>query len=120
MILITHDLGVVARRTDTIAVMYAGRVVERATTRTLFRRPRHPYTHGLLQSIPRLAQPSHSRLRAITGRPPDLTDLSAGCAFAPRCPRATDRCREERPMLTEVDAGHELACFNPIEAEVGV
>ena len=116
MILITHDLGVVAGRTDVIAVMYAGRVVERAPTRVLFRQHRHPYTRGLMQSIPRLAQPSHTRLQAIPGRPPDLTALPAGCPFAPRCARATDRCREEQPALTEIEPGHELACFNPLEA----
>jgi peptide/nickel transport system ATP-binding protein len=130
MILITHDLGVVARRTDHIAVMYAGRVVERAPTRTLFRDRRHPYTDGLLRSIPRLSKPSHSRLEAIPGRPPDLVELGGGCAFAPRCPRVTDRCREERPELvvdTVSDSGsgpgangsddsvHEFACFHPIE-----
>jgi peptide/nickel transport system ATP-binding protein len=115
MILITHDLGVVARRTDQIAVMYAGRVVERAPTRTLFRRRRHPYTDGLLRSIPRLAQPSHSRLQAIPGRPPDLVEVGQGCAFAARCPRVQPRCREERPELIEDEPGHQFACFHPID-----
>ena len=89
MILITHDLGVVAGRTDHIAVMYAGRIVERAPTRRLFHERRHPYTDGLLTSIPRLASAGHGRLSVIPGRPPDLVDLPPGCPFAPRCRSAT-------------------------------
>jgi len=116
LLLITHDLGVVAGTCETVHVMYAGRFVESSDRNELFARPRHPYTQGLMQSIPRLAQPSHTRLQAIPGRPPDLTALPAGCPFAPRCGRATDRCREEQPPLTAVDPGHELACFNPLEA----
>jgi peptide/nickel transport system ATP-binding protein len=114
MILVTHDLGVVAGRTDDIAVMYAGRIVERAPTRALFHQRRHPYTDGLLQSIPRLSNEPHTPLRVIPGRPPDLVSLGAGCAFAPRCPVAEPRCFAERPPLTPVGSGHEYACFNPL------
>jgi peptide/nickel transport system ATP-binding protein len=116
MILVTHDLGVVAGRADDIAVMYAGRVVEKAPTRTLFAQMRHPYTEALLQSIPKLEMPSHSRLSAIGGRPPDLVSPPKGCSFAPRCPNAQDRCREEDPALTPDpnDPDHLYACFFPV------
>jgi peptide/nickel transport system ATP-binding protein len=117
MILVTHDLGVVAGRTDEIAVMYAGRIVERAPTRTLFHDRRHPYTDGLLRSIPRLANQPHTELLAIPGRPPDLVELGPGCAFAPRCARATDECATSRPPLVPVGLDHAVACFNPIAAE---
>ena len=112
MILVTHDLGVVAGRTDEIAVMYAGCIVERAPTRALFRAPRHPYTRGLLQSIPRLSNLPHTPLRAIPGRPPDLVGLGPGCAFAPRCSRVQDRCLFERPSLESDGTAHEWACFD--------
>jgi peptide/nickel transport system ATP-binding protein len=115
MILVTHDLGVVAGRTDEIAVMYAGRIVERAPTRTLFHERRHPYTYGLLQSIPRLSNRAHTELHAIPGRPPDLVGLGAGCAFAPRCPYASAPCWEATPQLEPAGFGHEVACFNPVE-----
>jgi peptide/nickel transport system ATP-binding protein len=115
MILVSHDLGVVAGRTDEIAVMYAGRIVERAPTRLLFERTRMPYTEALLQAIPRLEQPSHTRLLAIAGRPPDLIDLPPGCRFAPRCRYAADRCRQEEPELGwDMDAGHSFACWYPV------
>jgi oligopeptide/dipeptide ABC transporter ATP-binding protein len=115
MILVTHDLGVVAGRADDIAVMYAGRIVEYASARSLFKNVRMPYTEALLESIPRLEDPSHTRLQAIAGRPPDLVDLPVGCAFADRCRYAQDRCREERPLLEEdpSDPGHLFACFYP-------
>jgi peptide/nickel transport system ATP-binding protein len=116
MILVTHDLGVVAGRADHIAVMYAGRVVETAPTKTLFAQMRHPYTEALLQSIPKLEMPSHSRLSAIGGRPPDLVSPPPGCSFAPRCPYAQDRCHEEDPALTPDpnDPDHQYACFIPV------
>ena len=85
MILITHDLGVVAGRTEEVAVMYAGRIVEFADTQTLFADMRHPYTEALFESIPKIEHPSHTRLRAIAGRPPDLVDPPGHCAFAARC-----------------------------------
>jgi peptide/nickel transport system ATP-binding protein len=119
MILVTHDLGVVAGRTDEVAVMYAGKVVERAPTARLFAAPRMPYTAALMASLPRLSQPSHTRLTAIQGRPPDPSAFPAGCRFAPRCPRASERCREEEPPLTDAESpGHAYACWHPLEATV--
>lgn len=116
MILVTHDLGVVAGHTDEIAVMYGGKLVERAPTRTLFSSMRMPYTQALLRSIPRLDQPSHQRLAAIPGRPPDLVTPPAGCRFAPRCERAQDRCHREDPPLQAADDAHHLfACWYPLE-----
>jgi peptide/nickel transport system ATP-binding protein len=119
LVLITHDLGVVAGRTDHIAVMYAGRVVERAPTRVLFARRRHPYTEGLLGSIPRLTDPSHTRLQVIPGRPPELIDRPPNCAFAPRCRYAQPRCLEEEPALLVDEPGHEHACFFPVGTPAG-
>ena len=114
MILVSHDLGVVAGRTDEIAVMYAGRIVERAPTRELFARTRMPYTEALLRAIPRLEQASHTRLLAIGGRPPDLVSPPPGCRFAPRCARAQERCRHEEPAL-QADSmpDHDYACWYP-------
>lgn len=115
MVLITHDLGVVAGRTDEIVVMYAGRIVERADTKTLFSNMKMPYTEALLKSIPRVDQPSHLRLSTIPGRPPDLVNPPEGCKFAPRCAYAQDRCTQEEPPLreitpgTNIDAGFQLA-----------
>ncbi|MDY7102233.1 MAG: ABC transporter ATP-binding protein [Actinomycetota bacterium] len=115
MVLVTHDLGVVAGRTDEIAVMYAGRIVERAPTRTLFSTMAHPYTQALLWSIPKVTQPKHTRLSAIAGRPPDLIAPPAGCSFAPRCPYAQVRCHEEEPRLAEApQPGHVFACHFPV------
>ncbi len=111
MILITHDLGVVARYADRINVMYAGRIVEQGTARDIFNNPRHPYTLGLMASIPRLDQPSGTRLVPITGQPPDLSNLPAGCPFHPRCRFAEDRCRQERPPLSQVTDHHWKACW---------
>lgn len=111
LILITHDLGVVARYADRVAVMYAGRIVETAPARELYERPRHPYTLGLMASVPRLDSDTSKRLVPIEGQPPDLADLPTGCAFAPRCRYAFDRCRMERPVLREVGHGHMKACF---------
>ena len=111
LILITHDLGVVARYADRVAVMYAGRVVESAPARTLYEHPRHPYTLGLMASVPRLDGDHTQRLIPIEGSPPDLAALPPGCAFAPRCKHAVDRCRTERPELREVGPRHMKACF---------
>jgi peptide/nickel transport system ATP-binding protein len=120
MVLVTHDLGVVAGRAETTAVMYAGRVVEFAPTRELFSTTRHPYTEALLKSIPKLAQPSHTRLEAISGRPPDLVDPPKGCKFAARCPYAQSRCLEEEPDLGEGGVpGHAFRCFYPVGTEAG-
>jgi oligopeptide/dipeptide ABC transporter ATP-binding protein len=115
MILVTHDLGVVAGRTDEIAVMYAGRVVERAPTAVLFSDMRMRYTQALFRSIPRITDPGHRRLQAIGGRPPDLVAPSKGCSFAPRCRYARERCRTEAPPLTEAGSGHAYACWYPAE-----
>ena len=115
MVLVTHDLGVVAGRTDEIAVMYAGRIVEQARTSVLFARMRHPYTEALLRSIPRVEDPSHTRLRVIIGRPPDLLDPPPGCSFAPRCPYVQDRCHVEVPTFESSGLdGHRFACFYPL------
>lgn len=115
VILVTHDLGVVAGRADDVVVMYAGQVVEKAPTATLFHHMKMPYTEALLRSIPKLSQPSHTRLAAIPGRPPDLVTPPPGCRFAPRCPYAQDRCREEMPPLVAADTpGHEYRCWFPV------
>jgi peptide/nickel transport system ATP-binding protein len=120
MVLVTHDLGVVAGRADDIAVMYAGRVVEKAPTRVLFGETRHPYTEALLKSIPKLEAPSHTRLEAIAGRPPDLVNPPSGCKFAARCPYAQPKCLETEPLLLEHDTpGHEFRCFFPVGTELG-
>ncbi|HSH10600.1 MAG TPA: ABC transporter ATP-binding protein [Ilumatobacter sp.] len=115
MILVTHDLGVVATRAAEIAVMYAGKVVEKAPTDVLFAEMRHPYTQSLLWSIPKTSQPKHTRLNAIAGRPPDLINPPPGCKFAPRCPYAQQRCREEEPQLVDgPGARHQFACHYPV------
>ncbi len=119
MILVTHDLGVVAGRTDEIAVMYAGRVVEQAPTADLFAHTRMPYTEALMRSIPRVADPSHTRLRAIPGRPPDLSATITGCAFAPRCPYAQEHCRTYAPPLRTAGTGHTFACWYPVGSAEG-
>jgi peptide/nickel transport system ATP-binding protein len=123
LIIITHDLGVVAGRADEVAVMYAGQIVEKGPTRTLFHQRRHPYTDGLLRSIPRLSDEPHSTLAVIPGRPPDPVHMPAGCRFAPRCPNAQPRCLEEAPVLVadeaSVDAEHTFACFFPIGTPEG-
>ena len=112
LVLITHDLGVVARYAERVVVMYAGRVVEQGPARALYRQPRHPYTRGLLASVPRLDGPAGERLIPIEGAPPDLAALPPGCAFAPRCRLADDRCRAERPVLRATGTpGHLHACL---------
>ncbi len=116
MILITHDLGVVARYADRINVMYAGHIVERGTAADIFRAPKHPYTLGLMRSIPRLDQPVGVRLEPIDGQPPDLAKLPPGCPFSPRCRYAVERCRSERPPMTQVSAQHWKACWVDVDA----
>ena len=110
MLIITHNLGVVARYADRVNVMYAGRIVEQASAAELYARPRHPYTLGLLRSVPRLDEPRRGRLDPIEGQPPDLTRLPAGCAFAPRCAFRTERCGEA-PALAAVGEAHGAACW---------
>jgi len=120
MLLVTHDLGVVANRTDEILVMYAGQVVERAPTWRLFADYRMPYTEALMRSIPRIEQPSHTRLLTVPGRPPDLIDPPSGCPFAPRCAYAQDRCTLEAPPLIPADTpGHDYACWYPVGSDEG-
>ncbi|MGO8873622.1 MAG: ABC transporter ATP-binding protein [Acidimicrobiales bacterium] len=115
VILVTHDLGVVANRADDIVVMYAGRIVEQAPTHTLFAETRMPYTQALMDSIPRLSEPSGARLHAIAGRPPDLIHPPPGCKFAPRCPYVRDKCREsEPPLRTAGTPEHLFACWFPL------
>jgi oligopeptide/dipeptide ABC transporter ATP-binding protein len=114
IILITHDLAITAQLCDRIVVMYAGQVVEASPTRDLFRAPRHHYTRGLLDSMPRLGH-KRARLAQIPGQPPDLGALPVGCRFAPRCPRAEERCRAEEPALTSSDDGRAVRCHFPLE-----
>lgn len=114
MILVTHDLGVVAGHTDKIAVMYAGDVVEFAPTRSLFSNMKMPYTEALLKSIPRLETPTGTRLPVIEGRLPDPTKDEPGCPFANRCPYVTDKCRAEKPPLIDNNDGHFYRCWFPI------
>jgi len=111
IILITHDLGVVADIADEIVVMYAGRVVEQGPTRALFRNPQHPYTWGLLGSIPRVDRPKTRRLPSIPGTPPSLIDLPGGCAFRPRCTHAFDRCIDEPGLEERSEPGHADRCW---------
>ncbi|MGH7390226.1 MAG: oligopeptide/dipeptide ABC transporter ATP-binding protein, partial [Candidatus Rokuibacteriota bacterium] len=121
---ITHNLGVVARYADRVNVMYAGRIIERGTAREIYAHPRHPYTLGLLRSVPRLDEPRRERLAPIDGQPPDLMRLPPGCAFAPRCGFRVDRCLVEAPALRPVAGdGHVAACWEaerlhrpPVEA----
>jgi len=120
MVLVTHDLGVVAGHTDEVAVMYAGQIVEQAPTRTLFASMRMPYTAALLQSIPKLENDRHSRLSVIAGRPPDLVSPPMGCRFAARCPQAQERCRQEMPPLLEAEQpGHLYRCWYPVGTDRG-
>ena len=115
MIMVSHDIGVLAGRTDELMVMYGGRVMERATTPTLFARHQHPYTRALLEAVPRMNQPRHSRLRAIPGVPPDPTAEMGGCRFAPRCPAVMERCHEQvPPLVVGAATEHEYACFHPV------
>jgi len=120
MVLVTHDLGVVATRADEIAVMYAGRIVERAPTSVLFRERKMPYTEALMKAIPRIEMPSHTHLDAIGGRPPDLVNPPGGCPFNPRCPYVQERCRVETPRLQEsaTTPGHVFACHFPLSTPV--
>jgi peptide/nickel transport system ATP-binding protein len=111
VVLITHDLGVVAETADRMIVMYAGRKVEEGRTTDLFADPRHPYLQGLLASIPRLTGAGAERLREIPGIVPPLSDLPNGCAFAPRCPSAIGECRDSVPPLVAKRPGHEAACW---------
>ena len=110
IIFVSHDLGAIARMCDRVAVMYAGKIVEEISVTSLFDHPAHPYTEGLLRSIPSLDKPVH-RFPAIEGSPPVVDRLPPGCAFAPRCPRVMDVCRKEYPPRIELDPEHRVACW---------
>ena len=114
LMLITHDLAVVSEMTDKIMVMYCGRIVEKGTRDAIIKRCRHPYTFGLLGSIPKLGS-RQRRLLQIRGMVPNIMDLPTGCAFAPRCDYAREQCRRHRPELIEIEKGHAAACFFPVE-----
>ena len=117
MILITHDMGIVAEMADQVAVMYAGNIVESAEVRTVFDRPMHPYMSGLIRSIPRLARPDE-RFQPIAGDPPDMLNLPEECPFLPRCNRALNSCRTQpRPSLRDVEPAHQVACYNAMSYE---
>lgn len=121
VVLVTHDLGVVATRTSRIIVMYAGRIVEVGATRDVFANHRMPYTRALLESSPKVSNASHTRLVTIPGRPPNLLKITDGCSFAPRCAYATEKCRTDRPELQPgAQPGHSFACWNPLPATRGV
>jgi peptide/nickel transport system ATP-binding protein len=110
LLLITHDLGIVAERSDHTCVMYAGRVVETAATRELLTNPRHPYTQALLASLPQNSEPGKP-LNTITGQAPSLSGTIPGCGFCPRCPVARPECRHETPALREISPGHSVRCW---------
>lgn len=117
MILVSHNLGVVAGRTDDVMVLYGGRVVEYGPTAEVFRNPRHRYTEALLASIPNMNQPAHSRMRTIPGQPPSLKHRPRGCPFAPRCTSTGTPCVETMPPVTAgIDPRHEFACYFPLDA----
>ena len=115
ILFITHDLGVINEMADDVAVMYCGQVVEMADVKSIFGNHKylHPYTEGLLYSIPRLDTPAGTRLEAIPGSVPHPLDLPKGCKFAPRCKYCTEKCKQEEPQLTEVEPGHKVRCFYP-------
>jgi oligopeptide/dipeptide ABC transporter ATP-binding protein len=111
MIIITHNLGVVARYADRVNVMYAGRIIESGVASDIYHRPRHPYTLALLKSVPRMDRQRTEKLDPVEGQPPDLTKLDAGCSFRPRCRFATEQCAKSFPALEEIEPGHTSACF---------
>ena len=111
LIIITHNLGVVARYADWVNVMYAGKIIERGTAREIYGNPKHPYTLGLLHSVPRLDEPRRRKLDPIEGQPPDLIDLPLGCNFRDRCQFAVEKCATEIPPLMDVGDGHSSACW---------
>jgi oligopeptide transport system ATP-binding protein len=111
LIIITHNLGVVARYADRVNVMYAGKIVEKGSARDIYENPMHPYTIGLMASVPQLDQDVKKKLVPIRGQPPNLANVPEGCAFHPRCDYAVERCRKERPQLVSVGENHERACW---------
>jgi oligopeptide/dipeptide ABC transporter ATP-binding protein len=119
IVLITHDLGVIAETCEDVVVMYAGRVAEKGGVHDIFERPRHPYTRGLLESIPRLENERKTRLKIIEGMVPGLKDLPAGCRFQNRCPYKKQQCVDGQPEISRVDRGHEVGCHRWREIEAG-
>jgi oligopeptide transport system ATP-binding protein len=118
VIWITHDLGVIARLAERVVVMYAGYIVEEAPVKELYAHPRHPYTVGLLGSLPRLDERGKSgRLISVRGQPPDLVFLPVGCPFVPRCDFAQEHCKEKMPPLEDVSPGHRVACWEKEKTE---
>jgi oligopeptide transport system ATP-binding protein len=117
VIMITHDLGVVAGMCDEVCVMYAGRLVEKADTEPLFHKPLHPYTQGLINSVPRMDQAHEGKLFSIEGQPPNLINLPDCCSFHPRCNKAMDICRKKYPQLTEIEKGRHVACWLYLDKE---
>ncbi len=115
LIVITHNLGVVARYADRVNIMYAGKIIERGSAREIYANPRHPYTIGLLNSVPRLDLPRRAKLEPIEGQPPDLINVPDGCAFRARCRFAIDKCATETPPLTTLTEGHLTACWRSEE-----
>ncbi|MSQ07112.1 MAG: ABC transporter ATP-binding protein [Dehalococcoidia bacterium] len=115
LIVITHNLGVVARYADRVNIMYAGKIIERGTSKQIYSNPRHPYTVGLLRSVPRLDQPRRAKLDPIEGQPPDLVNLPIGCSFRARCRWAVDKCATDTPPLMVVEDGHWSACWRTEE-----
>ena len=115
LIVITHNLGVVARYADRVNIMYAGKIIERGSAAEIYSNPRHPYTVGLLKSVPRLDQPRRAKLEPIEGQPPDLVNLPPGCAFRTRCRWAVDKCATDRPELMEAGEAHWSACWRSDE-----
>jgi len=112
LIVITHNLGVVARYADRVNVMYAGRIIESGTAEDIYHHPRHPYTLALLRSVPRMDQPRQAKLDPVQGQPPDLTKLDDGCSFRPRCNFASEKCKTSGPKLEAVSEGHTTACWH--------
>jgi oligopeptide/dipeptide ABC transporter ATP-binding protein len=110
IIFITHDFGVIAKMCDRVGVMYAGKILETATTSEIFKAPKHPYTSALMNSVPRLEQ-KDKRLYSIKGQPPSLRDLPPGCRFFARCPLAEDACKQKEPPEVEISKGHFVSCW---------
>jgi oligopeptide/dipeptide ABC transporter ATP-binding protein len=111
ILFITHDLGVIAGMADDVVVMYLGKIVEFGTVRDIFHNPKHPYTQGLMNSIPRLKIGTKKRLVPIEGVVPDLLDAPEGCGFGPRCPKSMEVCSNRMPLLQEITPGHQVACW---------
>ena len=120
MIIITHNLGVVARYADRVNVMYAGKIIEEGSAEDVYHRPRHPYTLALLNSVPRVDQQRNAKLDPVEGQPPDLTRLDGSCSFRPRCRYAQEQCAQSFPELTDVGEGHRAACFRSQEIAAGL